>query len=95
MYMPEISGQLWEFSFDIQSRPVPVDQGAGGKAVAHIMKPRATAMTLCDRAEAELLGKLRKGVACHAIRDSDAALGDEESSSGFSQNAVSPGGVLF
>ena len=34
MDVPEVSGQLGEFSFDIESGAVPVDQGVGGKSVA-------------------------------------------------------------
>ncbi len=63
VHMPEIGCQLWEFPFDIESRSVPVDQGASGKPVAHIMEPRATAMALRDGTHAELLGYPREGVA--------------------------------
>jgi hypothetical protein len=54
--MPEIRGQLWEFSLDIESSSVPMDQRASGKSVAHIVEPWTTPMTLRDDAEAELLG---------------------------------------
>ena len=55
MHMPEIRGQFWEFSFDIDPGSVPIDQRASGKSVAHIMEPWTMAMALRDGAEAELL----------------------------------------
>lgn len=95
MNMSEIRCQLWEFAFDIETRSVPMDQRASGKSVPHIVETWAAPMALRQGAESELLGYPREGVARHAIRDSDAALGNEKSSGGFRQDMVSPAGILF
>jgi len=39
-------GQLGEFSFDVDSGAIPVDQGAGGKSMTHVLQPRTVAVTL-------------------------------------------------
>ena len=36
MDMPEVGGQLGEFSFDIEPGAIPVDQGADGKSMSHV-----------------------------------------------------------
>jgi len=78
VYVSEIGGKLWKFSFDIESRSVPVDQRGSGKSVSHVMEPWAAAVTLRHGAETELLGQLCEGVARHAVRDSGTALGEKK-----------------
>ena len=63
--------------------------------LAHIMEPWTMAMALGWRAQADVLGQLREGVARHAIRDPAAAFGYKESRTWFRKDAVSPLGVLF
>jgi hypothetical protein len=95
VHMPEVGRQFLEFSFDIESRSVPMDQRASGKSVAHIMEPWTTAMTLRDGAEAELLRQPCECVTRHPLCYPDSALRDEESRGWFSKDAVSPVGVLL
>jgi hypothetical protein len=42
--VPQIGGQLGEFSFDIEPGAIPVDQGAGGKSVSQVMQPWTAAI---------------------------------------------------
>ena len=65
MDVPQIGGQLGEFSFNIEPGAIPVDQGAGGKSVSHVMQPGTAAVTLGGCAEADLLGQLGEGVLRH------------------------------
>ena len=52
MDVPQIGGQLGEFSFDIEPGAIPVDQGAGGKSVALMpISALATACRIPDYAE--------------------------------------------
>ena len=54
--VPQIGGQLGEFPFHIEPGAIPVDQGAGGKSMSHVMQPGTATMTLGRYAEADLLG---------------------------------------
>ena len=93
--MAEIGGQLGQFSLHIKSGAIPMDQGACGKSVAHIMEPRTTAMAFRPGAQAELLRQLGEGVARHAIGNPGATFGDEKSGGCHRQDAVSSSGILF
>ena len=62
MPMPQVGGQLGEFSFDIDAGTIPVDQGAGGKSMTHVLQPWTVAVALGKCTEADLLRQLGEGV---------------------------------
>ena len=98
MGVPQIGGQLGEFSFDIEPGAIPVDQGAGGKSVSQVMQPWTAAMSLgLNRyAEAQLLGQLGEGVSRCVPCNSSPALGKEERGSGWCRKEAIPRfGILF
>ena len=95
--VPQVGGQLGEFSFDIEPGAIPVDQGADGKSVSHVMQPWTAAVTLGRCAEAELLGELGEGVSSRPLRESDhRARRRKNARSGWCRKeAISSFGVLF
>jgi hypothetical protein len=94
MDVPEVGGQLWEFSFHVKSLSIPPDQRTSGKSVTHVMEPGTTAMALCRATETELLRYLGEGVARYPLRDPGTALGDEKGGGRFGKDAVSRLGVF-
>ena len=96
MDVPQIGGQLGEFSFHLESGAIPVDQGAGGESVPQIMQPGAATVTLSGPAKAQLLRQLGEGVSRHPLGGPAAPLGDEERRSArCRKEAISDLGVLF
>src|SRR6266550_76584 len=94
--VPQVGGQLGEFPFDVAPGAIPVDQGAGGESMTHVLQPGTTAGTFGWGAEAELLGHFGKGVSCHVACDPAAVFRDKErQSERCRKKAISGFGVLF
>src|SRR3984957_18234214 len=89
MDVPEVGGQLREFSFHVESLSIPPDQRTSGKSVTHVREPGTTAMALCRATETELLRYLGEGVARYPLRDPGTALGDEKGRGRFGKDAIS------
>ena len=94
--VPQIGGQLGEFSFDIEPGAIPVDQGAGAKSMTHVLQPGTVAVPLGRYAEADLLRYFGEGISRHAFCDPSTVLADEKCRNQWcGENAVSDFSVLF
>src|SRR5215470_18563060 len=96
MHVPQIGGQLGEFSFHVEPGTIPVDQGASRESMPHVMEPGTATVALGGCAEAQLLRQLGEGVARDPLGDPATPLGDEERRSDrCRKDAISGLGVLF
>jgi hypothetical protein len=94
--VPQVGGQLGEFPFDVETGAIPVDQGAGGESMTHVLQPGTAAGAFGWGAEAELLGHFGEGVSRHVACDQAAVFGDKERrSERCGKKAISGFGVLF
>src|SRR3954452_9511352 len=50
MQVPEVGGQLGDLPLDIDARSIPLEEGADGEAMPHVVEPGAAAVTtVCRR----------------------------------------------
>ncbi len=73
--------QFGKLSFDIKASAIPLDQGACGESMAHVMQPWTATVVLGRYAQADLLRYLGKVVLRRCSRNPPPAFRDEESRS--------------
>jgi hypothetical protein len=96
MDVPQVSGPLGEFPFDVEPGAIPVNQAAGGESMTHILQPGTAAVTLGSGAAADALGYLGERVSRYPFGNAPTLLGDEEGGKErCGEKAISGRGVLF